>query len=147
MKPRGFIFEFVFWEAVCSVSACFCQFVCTPGVLILASPLIWIARAPRPIAFRLRGQDPLLILALGDLQWAWGPFCSFSLFVFFCLSCLLLRLLLSALVLSCPGEAKRDPPYPPLVGSPSLPTPSRIGRMAIRQEGGGGDSFSALWVW
>ena len=70
-----------------------------------------------------------------------------SIFVFFCLSCLLLRLLLSVLVLSCPGEVKRDPSYPPLVGSPSLPTPSRIGRMAIRQEGGGGDSFSALWVW
>ena len=34
--------------------------------------------APRPIAFRLRGQDPLLILALGDLQWARGPFLSAS---------------------------------------------------------------------
>ena len=56
-------------------------------------------------------------------------------------------LFLSALVLSCPGDVKRDPSYPPLVGSPSLPTPSWIGRMAIRQEGGGGDSFSTLWVW
>ena len=56
--------------------------------------------------------------------------------------CLPLRLhLLSVLVLSCPGAEKTDPSYPPLVGSPSLPTPSRIGRMAIRQEGGGGDSF------
>ena len=34
--------------------------------------------APRPIAFRLRGQDPLLILALGDLQWARGFFLSVS---------------------------------------------------------------------
>ena len=36
---------------------------------------------------------------------------------------LLLRPLLSVLVLSCPGEVKRDPSYPPLVDSPSLPTP------------------------
>ena len=93
-----------------------------------------------------------------------GPFCFSKHLRLFCLSCLLLRLLLSVLVLalsssffvpflsslvsvlvlSCPGAEKRDPPYPPLVGGPSLPTPSRIGRMAIRQEGGGGDSFSAL---
>ena len=31
--------------------------------------------APRPLAFRLRGQDPLWILALGDLQWVWGLSC------------------------------------------------------------------------
>ena len=34
-----------------------------------------------------------------------------------------LRLRLSVLALSCPGDVKRDPSYPPLVGSPSLPTP------------------------
>ena len=28
--------------------------------------------SPRPLAFRLRSQDPWLILALGDLQWARG---------------------------------------------------------------------------
>ena len=38
-------------------------------------------------------------------------------------------------------------PLPPLVDSPSLPTPSRIGRMAMRQEGGGGDLFPACgWL-
>ena len=36
---------------------------------------------------------------------------------------LLLCPLLVVLVLSCPGAEKRDPPYPPLVDSPSLPTP------------------------
>ena len=84
--------------------------------------------APRPIAFRLRGQDPLLILALGDLQWARGPFC--------------LSLSPVSLVwLSCPQVVERDPSYPPPADSPSLPTPSRIGRMAIRQEGGGRNLF------
>ena len=34
---------------------------------------------------------------------------------------------------------ERDPSYPPLADSPSLPTPSQIGRMASRQEGGGRD--------
>ena len=93
-------------------------------------------RAPRPIAFRLRGQDPFgLILALGDLQWARGP----------SLSSLFLPSYLAWF--SCPGEVKRDPSYPPLADSPSLPTPSRIGRMASWQEGGGGDSFSAPLGW
>ena len=72
--------------------------------------------APRPIAFRLQGQDPLLILALGDLQWAGGPFCSFT-------SSSSSSSSSSVLVLSRPGAEKRDPPYPPLVDSPSLPTP------------------------
>ena len=44
------------------------------GVCFLASPFSGVlGLAPRPIAFRLRGQDPLLILALGDLQWGGGP--------------------------------------------------------------------------
>ena len=43
-----------------------------------ASPSVNDLGAPRPIAFRLRGQDPLLILALGDLQWARGPLLSVS---------------------------------------------------------------------
>ena len=43
--------------------------------LLLSSVML---EAPRPIAFRLRGQDPLLILALGDLQWARGPLLSVS---------------------------------------------------------------------
>ena len=34
-----------------------------------------LVSAPRPLAFRLRGQDPLLILALGDLQWVGGLSC------------------------------------------------------------------------
>ena len=50
---------------------------------VTSSLLIAKLGAPRPIAFRLWGQDPLLILALGDLQWARGPFLSvsFSLFL------------------------------------------------------------------
>ena len=95
-----------------------------------------LPRAPRPIAFRLRGQDPLMILALGDLQWARGPFCSSNIFVFFFLSYRLPRLLLSVLVLSCPGAEKRDPPYPPLVGSPSLPTPCEDREDGYKARGG-----------
>ena len=96
------------------------------SMLLLCSALFG---APRPIAFRLRGQDPLLILALGDLQWARGPF----------LVCLFLP---SFLVwFSCPQVVERDPSYPPLADSPSLPTPSWIGRMASRQEGGGRNLF------
>ena len=45
---------------------------------------------------------------------------------------------------SCPQVVERDPSYPPLADSPSLPTPSRIGRMASRQEGGGRDFFPAF---
>ena len=45
---------------------------------------------------------------------------------------------------SCPRVVERDPSYPPPADSPSLPTPSWIGRMASRQEGGGRNLFSAL---
>ena len=58
---------------------CFFRGVWSPGVfssmLLLCSANLG---APWPIAFRLRGQDPLLILALGDLQWARGTFLSVS---------------------------------------------------------------------
>ena len=57
----------------------------------------------------------------------------------------LLRLLLYVLVLSCPEAEKRDPPYPPLADRPSLPTPCED--REVRQEGGGGGLFSALWDW
>ena len=44
-----------------------------PGVCFPVSPLSSVRfQTPRPIAFRLRGQDPLLILSLGGLQWARG---------------------------------------------------------------------------
>ena len=98
-------------------------------MLFFASSFLLInIGAPWPIAFRLRGQDPLLILALGDLQWARGPFLSDS------FSLLLGLVLLSQVV-------ERDPSYPPLADGPSLPTLSRIGRMASRQEGGGRNLF------
>ena len=42
---------------------------------------------------------------------------------------------------SCPQVVERDSSYPPLADGPSLPTPSRIGRMASRPEGGGGNLF------
>ena len=90
--------------------------------------------APQPIAFRLRGQDPLLILALGDLQWAWGVL----------LVCLLLPSSWSGSLV--PRFVERDPSYPPLADSPSLPTPSWIGRMANRPEGGGRNLFLYLWL-
>ena len=45
---------------------------------------------------------------------------------------------------SCPQVVERDPSYPPLADSPSLSTPSRIGRMASWQEGGGRDFFLAF---
>ena len=45
---------------------------------------------------------------------------------------------------SCPRVVERESSYPPLAECPSLPTPSRIGRMASRQEGGGGTLFLAL---
>ena len=60
-----------------------------------------------------------------------GPFCLFlspSFLVWF----------------SCPQVVERDPSYPPLADSPSLSTPSQIGRMASRQEGGGRDFFPAF---
>ena len=40
--------------------------------LFALSPFMFAGLTPRPLAFRLRGQDPLLILALGGLQWARG---------------------------------------------------------------------------
>ena len=119
MKPQGFIFILFFAGGGLSSYLL--------GVLVFRSnargfnsllPLCYDKLgAPRPIAFRLRGQDPLLILALGGLCNGSGGL----------LLLLLLRLLLfvsvSVLALSCPGAEKRDPPYPPLVDSPSLPTP------------------------
>ena len=63
---------------VCLLFSDSCFLSRMPGVFASCFP--WYVkgmhRAPRPIAFRLRGQDPLMILALGDLQWARGPFCS-----------------------------------------------------------------------
>ena len=118
-----------FWSGI----ACGSFGLGSSGFLFTGSPVpLGLWEAPWPIAFRLRGQDPLLILALGALQWVRGPFCLFlspSFLVWF----------------SCPQVVERDPSYPPLADSPSLPTPSRIGRMASRQEGGGRDFVLCLW--
>ena len=107
------------------------------GFGFLASPFLSGIWAPWPSEFRLQGQDPSLILALGDLQWARGPF-FFSLFSsnnkF---SFLYLDTFLSQ------GRGSGSP-LPPPVASPSLPTPSWIGRMASQQEGGGGDLVPAF---
>ena len=70
------------------------------GFVSRCLPIAVIIRAPRPLAFRLRGQDPLLILALGDLQWVRGPFRLFLHLLSSSFLRLLLRLLLSVLVLS-----------------------------------------------
>ena len=59
---------------------------------------------------------------------------------------LLLRLCLLLCSLSSRAE-KRDPPYPPPVDSPSLPTPWEDREDGYTKGGGGGDSFSFLWVW
>ena len=100
-----------------------------PEVGIVSAPLLFMIRVigpPGPLHFDSGVKIHCLILALGDLQWVRGPFGSY--FFELLLSSSFLRLLLrlrlvSVLVLSCPGAEKRDPSYPPLVGSPSLPTP------------------------
>ena len=73
-NPGFFIFDYCFfWSGI----ACGSFGLGSSGFLFLGSPVpLGLWEAPWPIACRLRGQDPLLILALGDLQWAWGPFCS-----------------------------------------------------------------------
>ena len=80
---------------------------------------------------RLQGQDQSVILAQGDLQWARRP----PLLTCFSLFCL-------APLLSW-GKGTGSP-LPPLVESPSLPTPSWIGRMDSRQKVGGGDLVPAF---
>ena len=90
-----------------------------------------LIEAPSPLHFDSGVKIHCLILALGDLQWVGGlsclSFCPFFLVLF-----------------SCPTVLERDPSYPSLADSPSLPTPSWIGRMASRQEGGGWNPFSTF---
>ena len=134
--PGVCYFGFNFWEEVSAVDGLVALDVCCfsllwprRGYCFRSSPFRSGYWAPRPTAFRLRGQDPLTILALGDLQWVRGPFCSHYIsssssiclvffFVFFC----------RVLVLSRPGAENRDPSYPLL----SIARPSRL----LRGSGG-----------